>query len=96
MKILAVCEKKEDGMLLVHHIKSAIKDLGFINMEVDAADSIPNDGRIANIFVMNRSLASKCSLPNIMIVEDAMDFADIKEKLKKLFIIYGFLDIENY
>ncbi|MDR2008693.1 MAG: hypothetical protein LBQ34_06965 [Alphaproteobacteria bacterium] len=96
MKILGVCEKAEDGLLLVHHIKSAIKDLGFINMEVDFTTELPIDGKDASIFVMNRDMASKCQLPNIMIIDNAMDYAEIKEKLKKLFIIYGFLDMENY
>ncbi|MDR0483734.1 MAG: hypothetical protein LBH40_00440 [Alphaproteobacteria bacterium] len=96
MKILGIYEKKEDGMILVHHVKSAIRDLGLINIEVDTTATMPQSNEVANLFVMNRELASKSSLANIMIVENTMDYADIKEKLKKTFIIYGLLDFKNY
>lgn len=93
MKILAICKKKEDGKLLEHHLKSAIKAIGLINIEVISRGTLPLKDDTANVYVMSRELASKCSLPNIVIVDDVMDYKDIKEKMIRLFSVYGILKI---
>lgn len=93
MKILVICETKEEGLLLEHHLKSAIKDLGLINIEISFTTEIPLEENTANVYVMSRNLASKCKLPNIVIVDDSLDYQDIKEKMKRLFTVYGILEI---
>lgn len=93
MKILAIAtEKKEDILLLEHHLKSAIRDVGLINIEVVGTNEIPTDGNVANVFVMSRDLASQCNLPNILIVDNPMNYKDIKEKIQRLFTVYGILE----
>jgi galactitol-specific phosphotransferase system IIB component len=91
MKILALCEKKEDGLLLEHHLKSAIKEIGLINIEVASSLEIPTDESTANVYVMSRDIASNCKLPNIVIVDDVLNYNDIKEKMIRLFTVYGVL-----
>ncbi len=90
MKILAI-SYNDDSSIMQHHLKSAIAEIGLINVEVIISKEIPTDSNTANVYAMSRDLASKCRLPNILIVDDVLNYKDIKEKIERLFTIYGVL-----
>lgn len=83
MKIMALCGSGLGSSFMVElNIKSVLKDMGIINIEVGHTSIAQSNPDLADLFVVGADLAGSLnSYTNLVVLKNIMDKNELKEKL---------------